>query len=90
MLFDNTGFGSDKDGFVLTNKSIQYHNMWTKPGKIYYSDIESIKIKGSDLIINDTNIYINLISSKYRSQFCTYVETLLSMLKEVILILKSR
>lgn len=28
ILFDNTAFGSAKDGFLLSDESIYYHNMW--------------------------------------------------------------
>lgn len=84
LIFDNTAFKSAKDGFVLTNKSIQYHNMWTKPGKIYYKDIDNInniQLSSSDLKVSGKDINITLVPKANRQEFWELIVDLISRLK---------
>ncbi|MDW0116087.1 hypothetical protein QTL97_04005 [Sporosarcina thermotolerans] len=77
LLFDNTAFGSAKDGFLLSNEAIYYHNMWSNSGRIAYADIEDIEFKGN-LYINGNEIQLELIGKKYRPE-------LVDQLKQLIL-----
>lgn len=81
VLFDNTGFGSAKDGCLLTNRRIYIHNMMQKPVKINISDIVSVKLKGSDLSFNNYSLGINMISSSDRAEFKALMEDLIDLLR---------
>lgn len=83
VLYDNTAFGGAKDGFILTDESIQFHNMMSKPVKIYYDEIEKIYVKGSDLCINDNiKIFINMIDSRSRKEFEEIIVKIIDIITE--------
>lgn len=81
VLFDNTAFGSAKDGFLITSRRIHIHNMLQKPATIDISNVVSVDLKGSDLLINQQAIGINMISSSARSVFKAYVESFVNQLR---------
>ncbi|WP_339180290.1 zinc ribbon domain-containing protein [Paenibacillus sp. FSL H8-0317] len=80
VLFDNTAFGSAKDGFIITNRQIYIHNMFQKPFRININSIISVELKGSDLLLNQHVVGINMISSSDRSEFRTYMEDFINRL----------
>jgi hypothetical protein len=85
VLFDNTAFGSAKDGFLVTDTTVYAHNMWQAPIQIPIESIMSIKVVGSDLIINGQKIYINMIDSSDRRYFEDFCTRLLLTLREHII-----
>lgn len=60
FFFDNTVFGSAKDGFVLTNESFCYRNLLSTPSIIPINEIHSITMKGCNLYVNDMNIEVTM------------------------------
>lgn len=71
MLYDNTVFGSAKDGFTLSTDTLYIHNMSDENKKIKLQDILSVKLKSgilkneihiNDELILDLNIERNKIS----------------------------
>lgn len=81
VLYDNTGFGSAKDGCLITNRRVYIHNMLQKPIKIDIKDIISVEVKGSDLLINQHPLYITMISSPDRAEFKAYIGNFIHRLK---------
>ncbi|WP_202866390.1 hypothetical protein [Cohnella sp. AR92] len=81
LLFDNTAFGSAKDGFLVTDRRIYIHNMLQKPAQIDIADIVSLGLKGSDLLFNQQVAYINLIDSSSRSAFRDLMEKFIERLR---------
>ncbi len=69
LLYDGTSFGSAKYGYLITNKSIYYKNIMSKPGKILINYVEDIYVKSSDLFINQNQIYCTCIDSSDRGDF---------------------
>ncbi|WP_342476596.1 zinc ribbon domain-containing protein [Paenibacillus sp. FSL H7-0350] len=81
VLFDNTGFGSAKDGFLITSRRIHIHNMLQKPVTIDISSVVSVNLKGAELLFNQQAVGINMISSSARSEFRSYIENFVNQLK---------
>lgn len=54
FYYDNTVFGSAKEGFVLTERQLCYKNAFDPPKAIPVSAIRSISDEESKIIINDT------------------------------------
>lgn len=69
LLFDNTAFGSAKDGFLVTTKHIYWHNLWSKNERILISDIQTLEVKGTNLLLNRREIGINMLGRKEREEF---------------------
>ena len=59
FFFDNTLLGGAKEGLLLTNEAVYYHNASGKAGQIYFYEIESVDIKPSDSIWVAPKILIN-------------------------------
>jgi len=59
FLFDDTIFGSAKDGFLITTQAMYYKEQMENPQKELFSDITSISIKSVDKIVIDATM-INL------------------------------
>jgi tetratricopeptide (TPR) repeat protein len=77
LLFDNTAFGSAKDGFLITNRNVYWHNMWSSKGKIELNKIHQVELKKDNLYINGEEIQINLISKSEKQEFGKKIEKLL-------------
>lgn len=74
LLFDNTAFGSAKDGFLLTDQRIYVHNMMSKEWSCSFQEIEKMSLSGSNILIDGKSVDINLISGKDRESFYEFVE----------------
>lgn len=42
LLYDNTVFGSAKDGLLITTEAVHWHNMWEDVGMARFSDIKTV------------------------------------------------
>jgi hypothetical protein len=74
LLFDNTAFGSAKDGFLITDKGIYVHNMMAKGWSYSFGEFEEMRLSGSEIDIDGKSADINLISGKDRGDFYEFVE----------------
>jgi hypothetical protein len=83
LLYDNTVFGSGKEGFLLTNEGIIYKNVFSKPKRILFNDINNIESKGNDLIIGEHNIYINIIPKQLIDEFKEIVTDVIKIIREL-------
>lgn len=81
LLFDNTAFGSAKDGFLITDRSIYVHNMMSKGWSRSYQEIERMSYGGSEIIIDGKPVDINLIGGKERGAFYDFVELIIIVFK---------
>lgn len=81
FVFDDTLFGSAKDGFLVTEKSIYVHNLMAQPVRIDHNQIENFAIKEAEkkkhIFINDT-IKIDLTAYKPDE-----MEKVLELLREI-------
>lgn len=84
-LYDNTIFGSGKDGFSLTNKNIYYHNYLQNTVKIPYKDIETINIDKNCLIIERNKIDVNFINNEEMGLFRDTIIELIEIIKNTII-----
>lgn len=82
LLYDNTVFGSGKEGILLTNKGLIYKNIFSKPKRILYSDINNIDFKGTDLIIGEHTIYINIIPKQLVGEFKEIITDVIKIIRE--------
>ncbi|MFA9559341.1 hypothetical protein ACERII_18675 [Evansella sp. AB-rgal1] len=64
VLFDNTGFGSAKDGFLLTDTAIYWHNMLETSKYVNYKDIHSVESSKKSLLINGEEIKLDMLDKK--------------------------
>ncbi len=84
-LYDNTLFGSGKDGFSLTNKNIYYHNYLENTVKIPYTDIETINIDKNCLIIERNKINVAFINNDEMGLFRDTIMELIEIIKNTII-----
>jgi hypothetical protein len=74
ICYDNTVFGSAKEGCLITTKCIHVHNSFSKPSKFYYKEIINISLNGpntKDLFINNYELQTtNLITHDSKIIFC--------------------
>ena len=81
FVFDDTLFGSAKDGILVTDKSIYVHNMLEQPVKVDHDQIENFSVRESEkkkyIFINET-IKINLTAYEPAK-----MEKLLELLREI-------
>lgn len=66
MGYDDTVFGSAKDGFVLTNKGMYVKKIMQKTSRILYEDIDEVVLKGfsKSLYVNGREISLTQISER--------------------------
>src|ERR1044072_6057383 len=66
LLYDNTIFGSAKDGLLITPEAIYWHNMWESVCMARFSDIKTISYNIQQLTsqINIDGSYISVTQSK--------------------------
>lgn len=67
FFYDNTVFGSAKDGFVVTKDYFCNRNSFSSPVVIPIKEIQKISVRGSDIYINDT-IRVDIALCKLESQ----------------------
>lgn len=53
FCFDNTVFGSGKDGFVLTRNALCYRNIMESPVHVALKNIKTMKVVNGEICIND-------------------------------------
>lgn len=66
LCFDDTVFGSAKEGCIATNIAIHIHNAFSPAKKIPYSEISNIALSGSnnrDLFINDIELFTSTLNT---------------------------
>ncbi|MEB6551161.1 hypothetical protein MXL46_19125 [Heyndrickxia sporothermodurans] len=70
MGFDDTIFGSSKNGFLLTDKGIHIKSIMQKAVYIPYTDINEVVLKGfsKDLYINNTEVSLTQISERHSKE----------------------
>ena len=75
LLYDNTAFGSAKEGCLITTKGIHIHNSFLKPKKFYYNEISSIEVNRSvpyKIFVNDYELQTTLLTSnESKVRFCS-------------------
>lgn len=81
VLFDNTAFGSAKDGFLITDRRIYIHNMMEQPVSIPLAEVRAVGLKGSELLLNQHKAGIQMISSSHRPEFVSIIEKMINTLK---------
>lgn len=64
ILFNNTGFGSAKEGFPLTDTPLYWHNMLESAKYINYAYIYSVEFKKKAILINGEEIRVDLLDKK--------------------------
>ena len=74
ICFDDTAFGSARDGFLITSKAVYFHEAFSNPKKFLFEDIEEIKLEGvfiKDVFINNYKVDLVLVSSnRARESLC--------------------
>ncbi|KHF34530.1 hypothetical protein CM49_03138 [Paenibacillus sp. P1XP2] len=73
IVYDNTAFGSGKDGCLLTNQRIFIKNMFSAPKSYLYDSISVIELKGvsKELFINGFEVATTMLSSNdAKVKFC--------------------
>lgn len=80
-LFDNTAFGSAKDGFLITDSCVYVHNMMEKAWSIDINNIESIELNGSEIRLNGQSLNISLIDGKARQEFFEFIQLAVLLIK---------
>lgn len=65
FCFDNTVFGSGKDGFVLTRNALCYRNIMESPVHVPLKSIKTMKVVNGEICIND-NKKINVALCKLK------------------------
>ncbi|MBZ9615161.1 hypothetical protein [Clostridium estertheticum] len=78
FLFDNTVFGSAKDGFILTNKNIYFKNMFNNSSSISLKDIKTIESRKYSFLVN-SNVEIE-ISTMSSLEKCSTLVVLLKLI----------
>ena len=64
LLYDNTVFGGAADGFFLTQTQICWHNIFENACRKRLSNIGSVSAKGSNIVLNGTEVInVNCSSS---------------------------
>lgn len=59
FFYDNTYWGGAKDGILLTSESVYWRNAAGKAGQVYYSEIESVDVKGTESLWVTAKVVIN-------------------------------
>lgn len=76
ICYDNTLFGSSKDGCLLTTKGIYVHNPFSSPKFFNYEEIENVELKGTfgkELYINDYEVQTTLLNGEAKNIFCSII-----------------
>ncbi|WP_102273700.1 TerD family protein [Cytobacillus massiliigabonensis] len=82
LLYDNTAFGSAKDGFLITTRHIYWHNLLSFKQKLVLRDIQEVELNKT-LKINKRDINIELIPKKNRDQLEKEFKRLFSSIAEI-------
>jgi hypothetical protein len=72
ILFDNTAFGSAKDGCLISTKEIHVHNTFSSAKFFSFDTIQSIELKGTfskDLFINGYEVQTTMFNCDTRRCF---------------------
>lgn len=81
LIYDNNSFMTGKEGFVITNQSVQYQNVVTRPKRIDIKLIKKVSEQYNSLKINDHKINILLIHEEDTKEFLIAVGQILKLLK---------
>ncbi len=57
LLYDDTAFGGAKDGFLITNNSIIFHELFGNTFCIMFEDVKNVQILDNNIIINKNNVF---------------------------------
>lgn len=78
LLYDDTAFGSAKNGFILTNKAIHWRNFLEESRKINFRDIIEISSKKGEITINGEKINITL-AAKYHFEIERFIMKIINL-----------
>lgn len=81
LVYDNNSFMTGKEGFVITNQSVQYQNIVTKAKRIDIKSIKKVSEQYNSLRINEHKINILLIKEEDTKEFLISVGQILKILK---------
>ncbi|WP_127533000.1 hypothetical protein [Paenibacillus kobensis] len=73
IVYDNTAFGSAKDGCMITNQRICIRNPFSKPKSFSYDAVSLIELKGmsKELFVNGFEVSLTMLSSdSAKLKFC--------------------
>lgn len=59
LLQDNTVFGSAKIGFLFTNKSIYWRNLFEEPSTIHFGGVEQVSVTETTTVLEPARIEVN-------------------------------
>lgn len=79
LLYDDTSFGSAKNGFIITNKAIHWRNTFEKSRQIAFKKIYEIHSEKKSLFINNEKIDLTL-----SPEYCLEIECLVRRLIKII------
>ncbi|MGN7360471.1 hypothetical protein ACTHPF_21425 [Paenibacillus sp. SAF-054] len=85
IVYDNTAFGSGKDGCLLTNKRICIKNPFAKPQSYSYYSVSVIELRGigKDLFINGFEVAVTMLTSDdAKIKFCAMLNRMRNDLAE--------
>jgi hypothetical protein len=79
ICFDNTVFGSAKDGCIVTTYGLHIHNSLSKTKYYSFFEINKIELKGfsKSLYINDYEVQTTLLGSNAKTIFCSILNKML-------------
>ena len=83
VIYDDTLFGSAKDGFTLTSEAIHFRNCGEKPVRINYSDINSIRPDESFLIIGRNRIKLTFVNKEDMKDFAEAITEVIEVIKTI-------
>ena len=83
VIYDDTLFGSAKDGFALTCEAIHFRNSGEEPVRINYTDIINIRPDGSYLIIGRNRINLSFVSKDHMKDFAEAITSLIEVIKTI-------
>ncbi len=85
IVYDNTAFGSAKDGCLLTNKRICIKNPFAKPQSYSYHSVSVIELKGiaKELFINGFEVTTTMLTADdAKIKFCAMLNRIRNDLAE--------
>ena len=86
-FYDTTVFGSGKNGYIFTDDKVCFMNLFEKPQKIWYDDIESMRVTDSIMLDRDRELIVKLYGGTEVTISSTFLNK--TPLKEFLEIMKN-
>jgi len=77
VLYDDTVFGSGKDGFLITTKNVYLHKPFQDTEVVSIESIRGLMVAGGEVFFDTKSTCISLITSDVRNLFISYLRDLL-------------